>query len=449
MNRYSFYKALIAFVGMIVLAGGSFAQVKHGGGDKHGGGGGRDNGGGHEWKQQQRGNEDRGDRGNRGNGNGNAWGRQRGGDDQRGRQQQWFEQRQQQQNQWNNARRQQQEQQQVWRQQQQYQQQITRQQQQYQQQAARQQQQYQQQAYRQQLENARRQYNFDDRGGRGRGKHNGWTDDGPRGNAYGLRSIWPGQFRGWRDPDNQERRAERNYRRTQTYYYSDPLTSYYPVYQQPNYRNGGYSYYNQPGYTRENVVRSIISSFFSPQPDYYGGNYYAPAYQSYSPVYYQPQYYRTGYGQPYYSQINYSSAYGSPYYYGQGYDPYGGSPLFGSQLYGGGGLKSSILNIGLSLLQGFLGQGYAQGLDQGQYVRSVYGTRYTNYSDYYDPYAVVEPAYYSPLVSSFADQRQLLEEGYRLGYQDAMRNRDPYGTSFGGGRTDLVSEFLANTLSSI
>ena len=401
MTNKRSYNALFTLLSIFILAIGGFAQGKHGGDDKRGG----DDGNKHENRggdqERQRGNENHGDRGEEGNrGNGKGWGRQKGDDDQ----QRVYQQQQRQQNDW--ARHQQQQNEAYARQQEQ---------------AARRQQQYQ----------------YDDRGDRG--KHKGWKDDGPRGNAYGLRGIWPGEFRGWRDEDKQNRKEAKRDQRRNAYYYSDPIAGYYPVYQQPNYRNNN-GYNTRP--TRETIVRSIISSFFAPEPTYYNNYYTAPAYRGYAPAYngYQQNPYYGGNSTQYYSQASYSPAYG----YNQRYDPYAASPMYGSQLFGGGGLKSSLLNIGLSMLQGFLGQGYQQGLNQGQYVRQNYGTRSNNY---YDPYAASEPAYYSPVASSFANQRQLLEEGYRLGYQDAMMNRDPYGTSLGGANNvDMISEFLANTL---
>jgi hypothetical protein len=229
-------------------------------------------------------------------------------------------------------------------------------------------------------------------------------------------------YRNWRENDDRDYPRDRRNTRTNNYYsYYDPISNYYPVYD--NY---------QP-YRRESVVRSIISSFFSPDDNYY----YQP-YQTYTA--YQPSYaYRQ---QPYYPSY-------SPAYYGNGYgyDTYGYSPYqpyYGTQIFGGSGLKSSLLNVGLELLQGFLGQGYLQGLDQGRYARDVYGTRNATY---YDPYAAPQQ-YYSPYVSSFADQRQLFEEGYRLGYQDAMRDQDPYGMVGyqADNNVDMISQFLANSL---
>ena len=421
MTSKRYYNSLLTLLGIFVLTIGGFAQGNHG--DKHGGGENHDKRGG--GQQEQRGNGDNGNRGgdhgNRGNGH-----QQGGGEQQHVYQQQQQQQEQQHQNDW--AR----QQQEAYARQQQIQQNDH----------ARQQQQHdwdrQQQQHdwvrQQQQADHRQQQQYDNRGDRGR--HNGGNNDGPRGNAYGLRGIWPGEFRGWRDLDKQALKAERRNRRSDAYYYSDPLNNFYPNYQQPNYGYNNYNGYNEPP-TRENIMRSIISSFFAPETDYGNAYYAAPVYQGYTPAYngFQQNQYYGGNNTP-----NYSPAYG----YDQGYDPYGNSPVDGSQLFGGGGLKSSLLNIGLEILQGFLGQGYQQGLNQGQYVRDNYGTRSSNY---YDPYAAAEPAYYSPIASSFSDQRQLLQEGYRLGYQDAMRNQDPYSTGLGGGgNVDMISEFLANTL---
>ena len=328
------YKTLIAILGIFVLAIGGFAQGNHGGDDKHGGGEKHDNrGGGH---GEQRGNDDNGDRGgahgNRGNGNGG--GRRNGGDDeQRVQQQQQWQQRQQQHQQHLNEE-------------------YVRQQQRQQYDQARQQQH--DRDRQQQADQRHQQYQYDNRGDRGdRGKHNGWNNDGPRGNAYGLRGIWPGEFRGWRDPDNQARKAEKRNRRSDAYYYSDPLNSYYPVYQQPNYGyniNSGYS--ERP--TRENIVRSIISSFFTPEPAYSNTYYAAPVYQGYTPAY-------NSYPQNRYYAGNNTPSYSPAYGYDQGYDQYGNSPMSGSQLFGGGGLKSSLLNIGLEMLQGGLSAGLKSG----------------------------------------------------------------------------------------
>jgi len=257
----------------------------------------------------------------------------------------------------------------------------------------------------------------------------------PRGNAYGLRGIWPGEFRGWRDPDKQARKAEKQARKNgyynNNYYYNDPIAVYSPQYR--TYRPD-----------RQSFVRTMIANFFAPQHQVY----YSPAYRDYG--YQQPYYsrYRTAtYSQPYYSSASYAPAYydsGYGYNNGNGYDPYNnnyGYDPYGDQgYYGGDSLKSSLLNIGLSMLQGFLGQGYEQGLVNGQYARRYDPNRFADTS--------VDPVYYSPYVSSFSDQRQVFDEGYRMGYEDAMRNRDPYNYN-DYSQTDgvnLLTEFLSNTI---
>jgi len=281
---------------------------------------------------------------------------------------------------------------------------------------------------------------------RDNGRHLGWYKNGK---AEAMNNGYTTMYRDWRR-DDSDRRDDRRQRYSQpnsyTYYnYTDPVVNYLPTYQQPYYQQ---QYYRPSGSTRENILRSLISSFFGGQQQ----QYYQPAYQNYG--YQQPYqqaytpYYGGGYQQPYYQTTSYSPSYGaySPYLSGNGYgyDPYssygGYSPYMGTQMFGGGGLKSTLLNVGLSLLQGFLGTSYQQGLDQGEYVRDYYGRPV---STYYDPYAAPEPAYYSPLASSFGSQRQLLEEGYRMGYRDAMLERDPYGNN---APVNLVSQFLANSL---
>ena len=328
--------------------------------------------------------------------------------------------------------------------------------------------------------------------GHDNGRHNGWGPDGPRGNAYGLRGMAPGQNRGFnnqafnnwsnaplwqsqqawqqrqagrgdRDWDRERRNSATyyNYNTPQaTYYNYDPYATWAPqiyrVYDYngytPNYGYAydpyGYSYnsydpygygYNNPSYyadPRDTFVRTLISSFFV--PDQYNYTTF------YTPPYYDNPYY--SYSDPgyYYSNTGYYPSYYDTGYYGNTgyYDPYyySGVPMFASPFYGDNSLKSSLLNFGVQMLQGMLGQGYNQGLNDAEYVRVSQGPVY------YDPYQAPEPSYYSPYVSSFADQRQIFENGYRMGYEDAMRNQDPYGVyNNSNARVDVVSQFLANS----
>ncbi len=443
----------------MVLAGGIAAQGKHGGGKGGGGDHGNGHGKGGEMKQE-RGAGDQGKHDN-GKGNGNAWGRQKHDDGSQQRiyqqmrqQQDWARQqqrqndrdqgRQHQQNEWNAKRQQQQNEWIVREQQRQYER------------AARdayRQQRDQQRIYQQQQRAAEQQVRDKQSyarlqqqqlnpvypmGRHDNGRHLGWYKNGK---AYAGMNPFGGMFRDWRrsydDYRDDDRRPVYSQRHSYTYYtYSDPIATYVSAYQQP---------YNGAGSTRESIVRSLLASFLGGQ----GTAYYQP-YQEYQP--YQAPYYGSygpryaTYSQPYYSTVSYSPGYasdGSPYGYDP-YSPYSYSPYDGAQMFSGGGLKSTLLNVGLSLLQGFLGNSYQQGFDQGQYVRDYYDRPVTTY---YDPYAVSEPAYYSPLASSFANERRLLEEGYRLGYRDAMLDKQPYGDVINDAPIDLVSQFLANAIS--
>ena len=511
MNRRNLYKAVFTIASVIVLAIGGFGQGRgHGGGNPHGGGGGGNphgggGGGGQPQLQVQQPPQQRGGGNPHGNGGGNPhW--NGGGGQQR---QVWAQQMQQQRAvqmqqqraiqqqrvfqrraappQWQQQRAVQQpqrtDQRQQWRALQQ-QQRVLQQQVQRNDQAARMQQrqndqnfrnqqrmnpQFQQrgnpQVWRQQQSSLRQQFEHGyvppqqtDHGwtGHDNGLHRGWTDNGPRGNAYGLRGMAPGQnggFNNWNSfqgqPNWQGRGGGgRNRNGATTYYNYDPLAVWAPqIYRYNNYNsyssypydNYGYNYpaYYTYGQPQDVFIRTMISSFFVPDdyyyttfytPPYYDNPYYDSGYYGYAPDYY---YSNVGYGPSYYD-----SGYYDPYYYDYYYE---GVPMFASPFYGDNSLKSSLLYFGVRLLQGFLGQGYVQGLSDAEYVRVVQGPVY------YDPYQAPEPAYYSPYVSSFADQRQIFEDGYRMGYEDAMRNQDPYAVYNNGARVDIVSQFLANS----
>ena len=442
MTRKGFYNAVFTLSGILALGVGGFAQGKHGGGNKGGDGDHGNRGGGQE-KHERRGNEDRG--GERGNGNGHGWGRQKQDDGGQQRAYQMQLQRQQEQQQRENERAARQRNDWAFRGQRDQQRQYER-------SVREQQEQYVRQQREQQRQNERaarqQQYYPQPEPRQDNGRHLGWYKNGK---AYaGNNNGWQNMDRDWRNEDNGRggRTGNRHYAPQNSYTYnnySDPIVNYLPAYQQQYYRPSS-------GSTRENIVRSLISSFFT------GGRQqpYYPAYQSYQAYQSYTPYYGGAYQQPYYQNTSYSPSYGSysPYYgsNGYGYDPYASAqygdgdqqPSVGTQMFGGGGLKSSLLNVGLSLLQGFLGNGYEQGLNQGEYVRDQYARPV---GTYYDPYAAPEQAYYSPLASSFADQRQLLQEGYRLGYRDAMQQQEPYENVLGNNApVNLVSQFLANSL---
>jgi hypothetical protein len=257
--------------------------------------------------------------------------------------------------------------------------------------------------------------------------NNGWN---PNQNTW---NVW--QNNAGAQPQRRFDRSLNNNNNATVYYNYDPVAAWAPrIYQTYSYDNG-YNYapdyygYPQP---RDTVVRTIISSFFAPDEAYYT-TFDTPYAYNADPYY--------GYVAPNYYYSN--AGYAPDYYYDQGYyDPYGysGVPMFASPFYGENSLKANLLNFGVQMLQGMLGQGYNQGLNDAQYVRVAQGPVY------YDPYQAQDAAYYSPYASSFADQRQIFEQGYQLGYEDAMRNQDPYGAYNNNARVDLVSQFLANSV---
>lgn len=294
----------------------------------------------------------------------------------------------------------------------------------------------------------------------GRGQRRGWDDDGPRGNAYGLRGIWPGEFRGWRDPERQARRAENAFRRNFERFYDMGYVG-------NGYYEGSYWYEYDDDRRRFRRVRdrlsdsdiffhSLIAGFFY-QPVYYQAPVLYPVdtYVTYSPLfvndYYDPYY---GYGYDPYYRSSYTVYDPYPNYVVEYYDPTYVDPYFGTSFYGdayyAGGVGNAVLGFAGEILRGLLSQAYLEGLERGRYER-VYGYEdvvydpYVDEYDYYDPYAYDE---YYPVAcaTSLSEQRRLLSEGYRLGYRDAMLERDPYNANVFAGEIDLVSIVIAQSL---
>ncbi|MGB7202168.1 MAG: hypothetical protein WBD16_07855 [Pyrinomonadaceae bacterium] len=505
MRTKQFYLAII--LGVTFVCGGSaFAQGKHGGG-KNGGGNGKGNGGGGEVRvdrgnggdkgrsremRVENGNQNwRGDEGDRGRGNGN--GKIRGGErESRGNrdsrverqpQSDWDARRQQQQNEWN-ARRQKQVNDWNAQRQRQIDNERGRRQQDVNEWNARRQRQIiddnerferQREKHNRKKDKRSDKWNersadiFGDRGGfpifsdrdksRKHRKHDrddrderfdrrgSWQgrDNFPRGHAYGRRGIWPGEFRGWRDPDKQARQFEKRDRKhddyRDNYYYRERGEHEFNI-GDDRYDDDDYSR-RDDGFTRRNIIRTILSNFFdggfNGGQDAYATNYYPQGtYVNYAPAYYgnQPSYAAVP---QYYSQSYYPSY--NDGYYGDAYD----SPAFGSDLFGGGNsLSSGLFSIVGQLLSGLLGQGYLQGLNDGDFARD---NRLRNVG-YNNPYEFGD-AYSAPYTASLDQQRSLLRQGYELGYQDALRDRDPFETqNFGGnfGGIDILNAFLGDGL---
>lgn len=249
----------------------------------------------------------------------------------------------------------------------------------------------------------------------------------------------------------------RDYRTSEPTYRT--YRSYEPTYQpydEPGYRvydyspNAGYQYgdngYQSSGRNSwvEPLIRSVIATFFS---NGIGGGYYDD-YADSQPYNrndygYERQY---AYSQPSYNTFGYppTNTYYEPAAY-YGYDEYAnnGIPYDASQ----GALPYNdvrdIYSGGLAgeLIQRALGTGYHQGLLEGQLAQQRgWGDRY-----YSDPY-LYEQAIYDPYSTSIGDNRRYFSEGYEMGYNDALRQRDEFDVA-GGGGVDLVSLLLGSVLS--
>lgn len=144
---------------------------------------------------------------------------------------------------------------------------------------------------------------------------------------------------------------------------------------------------------------------------------------------------------------SYGTNYGDEYQpeYGDDVSQFGGNSITGGLLnslpiaellerYTGGNEFVS------ELIANFLAQGYDQGYVAGQSARrNRSGERY-----FQDPY-VTEDGIYDPYSTSMGENRQILSEGYELGYQDALEGRNDYDPQ-DGGNVDLVSLLLGNVL---
>ncbi len=178
--------------------------------------------------------------------------------------------------------------------------------------------------------------------------------------------------------------------------------------------------------------------------DQYGGEYQNASYLPYrqtGPEYYgqEPIYSTYVYGDPdagYYQQ--------DPYGYDQyGYDQGGSSNdlLFGIApilMNIVGGDSSSFLN---DLVSQTLASGYNQGMMDGEYAQEQgWGEDYYN-----DPYAYDAGVYNGSSVS-LAERRQLLSQGYELGYRDAMNERNAGYYEEASQDFDLTTLLLDNVL---
>ncbi len=213
-------------------------------------------------------------------------------------------------------------------------------------------------------------------------------------------------------PTRYVRYADRNYYPSYEPYYAN--NDYY--YDDDNYYAGYNPYYNNRNdrFDLTSVIVQTLISSFLPDSNLLGGNDYYYADNDYTPDYnyvnyaYAPQGYAYQNTQPYYTE----------------YDPNG-------YAYSDRSLNE-VYN-----------RGYREGFEAGQ--RSV---QYNNGDGYYnDPYVLANGSYY-PYSTSLNRDRELLSQGYQLGYQDALNNQDGYyDDSYDNSGGDLVGLLLENVLS--
>lgn len=251
------------------------------------------------------------------------------------------------------------------------------------------------------------------------------------------------QKRAWKEERKVQRRYEKEQRRYARFGNRENNYNYYGddnYYRDNSYYSDNDRYYDDDRSDwKQHLLRTVIANFlngnggdnsFNGLDNRYARRVYsepAPAYYN-SPLYvnYSPD---NGYGQDYVDDGNFSD--------GSGFDL---NSLLG-QLpiqelvanYAGDGFVSELLG-------GFLSQGYDEGFLAGQSAREDgQGEQYFN-----DPY-LFDNGIYDPYSSSLGDNRQLLSEGYALGYQDALNGRQGYDPQ-SEGNVDLVSLLLSNVL---
>ncbi len=274
-----------------------------------------------------------------------------------------------------------------------------------------------------------------------------WFDQAGRivRNGYANPDLWQynGDRRGYRQgvTVNPYTPGAGYYARTNGYYADPNGYAYNPNHNYYQYEQ--YPYSNNRTSLKTSILRAIIGSilggFGGQDNGYYDPNAYNSNYRSGPVRYTQPSYYNGGYlpqytgYQPAYPQY---ADYAPPQY--DNYSPYSGgllnslpiAALFG-QRGGTGGYITQILSQ-------VLVQGYLQGLLDGRTARgSGRGRVYYN-----DPYVGADGIYdfYSPTIG---ENRQILSEGYGLGFEDALTGRNQYDPRTAG-KVNLVSLLLNN-----
>ncbi len=210
------------------------------------------------------------------------------------------------------------------------------------------------------------------------------------------------------------------------------------VYNDDNNYNGQYddrydiNRYNSGVSWKQRLLSTVLSQFLGGgQNNLFGQN------DGYG--YNDPNYNNTQYGGNY-GQQQYYPAYNGGYY-DNGYGSYDPGSFINALPYENF-IDQYSDDFAADSIRQALGMGYDDGYTAGRYAR-VNGTSGDNY---YDPYSYPNGGYNGTSIS-LAERRQILSEGYELGYQDALygRNGNNYDPR-SQGNTDLISLLLNNVL---
>ncbi len=282
----------------------------------------------------------------------------------------------------------------------------------------------------------------------------------PNQNESVWRGLWSGRQFDRRDDKRflkEQKRAwkadlksQRRYEKDSLRYSRESRSRSAPVYYDNNYfgdqTDNSYGYDDNTNW-KEQILRVVIANVIGNR---LGGDQRETGSQ-YEQFYDNNSYDRGGN----YNQVpRFVQSYGTPYSdqyrpeYSDDGSQFGGNSIAGGLLnslpiaellerYTGGNEFVS------ELIANFLAQGYDQGYVAGQSARrNRSGDRFFS-----DPY-VTEDGIFDPYSSSMGENRQILSEGYELGYQDALQGGSDYDPQ-DGGNVDLVSLLLQNVLGNI
>lgn len=237
---------------------------------------------------------------------------------------------------------------------------------------------------------------------------------------YGLsadKQFRKQQKRAFKDQLRAQRMYERRYANQNRY---RPMTSYYGHGSYDN-SNPYYDNYDSGGGWKQQLLQVVIGRVVDKRRSSYGDDY---------PYYNDRQQYYPSFDR----SVNYGYAQRPTYISNYDYQPdyYDEGPMFGDSSVGGDLFNSLPIaelieqfaggnDFVSQMFSGLLSQGFDEGYLAGQYARE------NGYGDvsYRDPYAA-ENGICDPYSASIGDNRQILSEGYGLGYEQALGGNSDY-----------------------